>query len=267
MQPSGLSACSRERLANARFPCEWSALLVGQSAPTSGYAAEATNELNAGIAMCFAQINREGGSAGRSLAPRTLDDGYDPKRTVSNTLTLLDDPAVLALTAYRGTPNIEAAFSSIEQGGIALIGPQSGASSIYDRSQKLVFPSRASHRAEVEKIVNHGVTVGMQRVALLFTDSAFGTDVLDAARTSLADHRMEAVKEASYPRHADDVAPAVATIAAARPHMVLIAAAAGPAASFIKAARQQIPGCEFYALSSVSQASFAEAIASARSPP
>lgn len=236
-------------------------LVVGQSAPLTGDYAPATRELNAGLQLSLDRINAGGGIGGRRVELRSRDDGYVPQRTIENTRAFIESPDVVALAAYRGTPNIEACFDTLTAAGIALIGPQSGAASMYDPHHRLVFPARASYRAEVERIVSHASVIGFQRVGVLWVGSAFGADVRDAARASLKAHGMGLVVEASYPRTTADVQGAVTAIAGASPQTVIIAAAADGAEAFIKAMRQRLPSCTFYLVSNVSQANFSRNMA------
>jgi amino acid/amide ABC transporter substrate-binding protein, HAAT family (TC 3.A.1.4.-) len=53
-------------------------IVIGQSAPLTGPAAQLGIRLRMGIEAYFKQVNADGGVAGRSLKLVSLDDGYEP---------------------------------------------------------------------------------------------------------------------------------------------------------------------------------------------
>jgi len=89
-----------------------------------------------GIEAYFKQVNADGGVAGRSLKLVSLDDGYEPTRAVANTKTFIDGGDVFALLGYVGTPATLAAKPLIDQAGIPLIGPFTGATFMRGRPRR-----------------------------------------------------------------------------------------------------------------------------------
>jgi branched-chain amino acid transport system substrate-binding protein len=61
------------------------AIVLGQSAPLTGPAAQLGIQFREGAKLYFNQVNAKGGINGRTIELRTLDDGYEPEKTAANT--------------------------------------------------------------------------------------------------------------------------------------------------------------------------------------
>src|SRR5437773_9525727 len=108
----------------------------------------------------------------------SMDDGFDPKITPDVIQKLIVENNVFALLLSRGTPTNEAAIPVIEKYKVPLIGPSTGAMSMYEPPLKYLFPVRASYRSETFKIVDQLATMGIAKIAVVYTDDSFGKDGL-----------------------------------------------------------------------------------------
>jgi ABC-type branched-subunit amino acid transport system substrate-binding protein len=91
--------CSTSALAEPGIlPSE---IIIGQSAAFTGTPAEEVKQATAGAQLYFEHVNKNGGVAGRKIRLESLDDGFDPKRTVENTTKLLNVKNAFALFLYR----------------------------------------------------------------------------------------------------------------------------------------------------------------------
>ena len=84
-------------------------LTFGMTAALTGPAAELGKQMRAGVLAAFQEINAAGGIQGRPLQLASLDDGYEPTRTVPNMNQLVDVDNVLAIVGNVGTPTSIAA--------------------------------------------------------------------------------------------------------------------------------------------------------------
>jgi len=78
-------------------------ILVGNINPYSG-PASAYGAIGKAIGAYFDMVNAEGGVNGRKIKYITLDDGYNPARTVEQTRKLVEQEEVLLVFAPLGTP-------------------------------------------------------------------------------------------------------------------------------------------------------------------
>src|ERR1700689_5832216 len=79
-------------------------IVFGQVAALTGPAQDLGQGMRQGILAAFAEANRSGGVAGRTLERNSRDDGYEPEKTVDATKASLDEDKGFALIGAAGTP-------------------------------------------------------------------------------------------------------------------------------------------------------------------
>ena len=80
------------------------AVLFGQAAALEGPSSALGLRMRQGIVAAFTEVNAKGGVNGRKLQLISRDDGYDPDRSVAQTLRLIENDKVFALIGAVGTP-------------------------------------------------------------------------------------------------------------------------------------------------------------------
>ena len=65
-------------------------IVFGQVAALTGPAQDLGQGMRQGILAAFDEANRHGGIAGRTLELKSLDDGYEPEKTVAATKAIID---------------------------------------------------------------------------------------------------------------------------------------------------------------------------------
>src|SRR6266516_1472573 len=134
-------------------------IIIGQSAGFTGSVAGAVKEQTAGAKAYFDVVNAKGGVHGRKIVLESMDDGFDPKRTPDVIQKLIVEKKVFALFLSRGTPTNEAAIPVIEKYKVPLIGPSTGAMSMYEPPRKYLFPVRASYPRGTTKVEEAVATI------------------------------------------------------------------------------------------------------------
>src|SRR3989442_2424673 len=79
-------------------------IVLGQSVALTGPASQLGIQMRNGVSAYLDYVNAQGGLHGRKIELITLDDGYEPSRTVPNTKKLIHEHKVFALIGYVGTP-------------------------------------------------------------------------------------------------------------------------------------------------------------------
>lgn len=235
-------------------------ILIGQSAGFTGSVGGAVKEQKAGAMAYLEAVNANGGVHGRKIMLESVDDGFDAKKTAEVTRQLIEDKKVFALFLFRGTPNTEAAYPVAAKARVPLIAPSTGAQSMYSPPRKYLFPVRASYHSETTAIVNHLVSLGITKIAVMHDDGAFGKDVLAGVQKAMQEKKMAPSSVASYERGTLKVEPAVKQIAADNPQAVVIAAAVDSAPAFIAQMKAQDRSPMFFTLSNLSANSFVKAL-------
>ena len=232
-------------------------LVLGQSAPFTGPAAQLGIQYHSGARLYFDQLNAQGGIGGRSIVIRTLDDGYEPERCAENTRKLLSED-VFALFAYVGTPTSLAALPLATRAQVPFIAPFTGAMALREPLQKNVFHLRASYNDETALIVRQLTHLGLKKIAVFHQNDAYGQAGLDGVRLALAAQNLKPVATATVERNSVDVAKAVATLVAAAPDAVVQVSAYKSCAAFVRAARKAGYGGQFYNVSFVGTQALAD---------
>jgi len=200
-------------------------LLLGQSLPLKGPSGQLGREYRTGALAWFDDVNRRGGIHGRKISLISLDDQYEPQKTIANTQSLLTMPTLLALFGYVGTPTTQSILPLIEKEQIPLIAPLSGASLLRDTNLSMVFNFRASYHMEIEKIVDSLVRDARQNIAVVYQNDAFGRDGLVAAEAALKRHNLEPAVISTVERNSADTTEAYRAVKAAKPNGLIIVSA------------------------------------------
>ena len=157
-------------------------ILIGQTAGFTGTVAAGVKETTDGAKLLIDSINAKGGVNGQKIELISMDDKFDPKIAAANAKVLIEEKNVLALFLNRGTPHAEAIIPLLDQHGVPLVAPSTGAMSLHNPVRKHVFNVRATYQREAEKAVSHLHTLGVNRIAVVYADDSFGTDGLEGAR-------------------------------------------------------------------------------------
>lgn len=232
-------------------------IVLGQSAAFSGPSAQLGIQFNQGAKLFFDQLNAAGGVGKRMVEIRTLDDGYEPDRCAENTRKLLADD-VFALFGYVGTPTSLAAVPLFTQAKVPFFAPFTGAESLRQPFNRLVFHVRASYYDETALIVRQLVNLGVKKIAVFHQNDAYGKAGLDGVNKALAEHKLPLAGAATVERNSVDVAAAVEKLVAAKPDAVVQIAAYGASAAFVRAARKAGFGGTFYNVSFVGTQALAD---------
>ncbi len=232
-------------------------LVLGQSAPLTGPAAELGLQMHRGAKLYFDAVNAAGGVNGARIELRVLDDGYEPIRCKANTEKFIGD-GVLALFGYVGTPTCLAALPLVRDSGTPFFAPFTGAMSLREPQHRSVFHLRASYEDETGLIVKQLTSLGLKRIAVFRQNDSYGQAGLDGVVKALKSRELQPAAVATVERNSVDVAAAVQTIVAAKPDAVVQISAYKSCAAFIRAARKTGYGGTFYNVSFVGTQALAD---------
>lgn len=215
------------------------AILFGQAAALEGPSSALGQRLRHGIVAAFTEINAKGGVHGRKLQLISRDDGYDPDRSVAETLRLIDDDKVFALIGAVGTPTAMATIPITSARNVPFIGPFSGAGFLRNLELPNVVNIRASYAAETESLIKH-LTEDRRftRIGIFYQDDSFGRDGLAGVKNALAKRGLELAAEGTFERNTRAVGSAWRTLKRVEPEAIVMVGTYGPCAEFIKLAHR-----------------------------
>jgi branched-chain amino acid transport system substrate-binding protein len=159
---------------------------IGQTMPYSG-PASAYGTIGRAESAYFKMVNEEGGVHGRKIDLISLDDGYNPARTVQDVRKLVEEDHVAFLFNTLGTPSNMAIQKYLNQKKIPQLFVATGADHWGDYKQ---FPWtmgwQPSYQVEA-RIYAHYILEHKPdaKIAVLYQDDDFGQDYLTGLKEGL----------------------------------------------------------------------------------
>ncbi len=219
-------------------------IVLGMSAAFSGPSRALGTELYRGSMAYLGEINRQGGVNGNTLKLVAYDDGYDPSRTIQNTIRLIQDDHAFLLFNYVGTPTVTRVLPLIRhysEQNILLFFPFTGAEPHRQSPYAdFVFNLRASYRDETGGLVDHFAALGRKRIAVFYQADAYGRGGWEGVARALARHGLKISAEATYRRgdvFGSSYARQVEILRSADPDAVISVCSYAACAGFIREAR------------------------------
>lgn len=237
-------------------------ILFGQVAALSGPAQALGQDMREGLLAAFEEVNRAGGIGGRRLALKSVDDGYEPERTIVATKKIITEDKVFALVGPVGTPTSKAGQPIASAAKIPFIGPFTGAEFLRNPYNRYVVNIRSSYFQETEAWIEHLTKdLGISKIAILYQDDAFGLAGLEGVNRAMTKRNMALVATGSFRRNTEAVKSALLDIMKAEPEAVVTVGPYKPVAKFIKLARQVKLNAVFVAISFVGSDALAKELA------
>lgn len=235
-------------------------LLIGQTAGFSGAVAASVKETADGARLYIDAVNAKGGVGGQKIELISLDDKFDPKLAAENARKLIEEQHVVALFLTRGTPHNEAIAPLLDQHGVPLIAPSTGAMTLHQPLRKHIFNVRATYQREAEKAVTHLATIGINRIALVHVDDSFGQDGLAGAQKGMAAAQLTPVVLEKFDRTKPDFSKIAAAVASTQAQAVVLIASGGAVVDGIKAIRAAGSGAQVVTLSNNASGGFIKSL-------
>jgi ABC-type branched-subunit amino acid transport system substrate-binding protein len=212
-----------------------------------------------GILAAFDEANRAGGINGRKLELKSINDGYEPEKTIEAIKKILDEDKVFALIGPVGTPTSKVGQPIATEAKVPFIGPFTGAEFLRHPYNRYVVNVRSSYFQETEAWIEHLTKdLGISKIAILYQDDTFGLAGLDGVKLALAKRNMSLVASGTFKRNTTAVKSALLEIMKANPEAVVTVGPYKPIAEFIKLARQVKLNAVFVAISFVGSDALAQ---------
>ena len=235
-------------------------ILIGQTVGITGSAAATVAESMQGAALYIDSVNAKGGVGGQKVEVISLDDKFDPKLTLENTRTLIEQRGVIGMFMTRGTPHTQGIVPVLEQHGVPLVGPSTGAMVLHEPVSKYVFNVRATYQREVEKAITHLNTLGMKRIGVVHVDDTFGADGLAGALIGFKANNIEALFIEKFDRAKPDYAAIAPRVSQKQPQAVIFIGTGAAVVDGIKALRTAGVSGQIVTLSNNASGGFVKAL-------
>ena len=235
-------------------------VVFGQSCALEGLNQASGVGMRLGLLAAFKEVNDQGGVHGRTIELKTLDDGYEPEKTIENTLHLIEVEDVFSLIGAVGTPTSRAAVPLAESHRVPYVGPQTGAAFLRVNNPYVVN-LRASYAQETEEMVAFLTQEGgTEKIAILYQDDSFGRAGYNGAKAAMERRGLRLLAAGVYRRNSLDVRTAVLDIRDCNPDAIIMIGSYQPSAEFIKWSRKIGMDALFINISFVNSNALAKAL-------
>jgi branched-chain amino acid transport system substrate-binding protein len=235
-------------------------VVIGSSVSASGPLGPLGAGIRDGAAAYFNRVNQQGGVAGRKIRFVALDDAYVVDRTVANVNKLINEDKVFALLGNTGTPNVMAAIPIVTAAKVPLFGPFTGAEEIRKDFNRYLFTVTASYAEEMEKVIEHITTFGINQIAVVYLNNGFGKSGLAGVERAMEKRNLKVMGTAPVEADSSDVKAAVDVMARLQPQVIIMATAGKVSADYIKEHKARSLNTQFYCLSVTSNAQLSGAL-------
>ena len=216
----------------------WAQIRIGQPSGFTGAVAAGVKENTDGARLYLDTVNAKGGINGQKLELLSVDDQFDPKKTVAAATELLDKQGVVALFLNRGTPHAEALLPLLAERKVPLVAPSTGAMVLHQPVNPWVFNVRAPYQREAARAVEHLAGLGISRIAVLQTDDSFGADAAMGANAGFDKVGQKPLWLEKFPRDKPDFTALAQKVKVSDAQAVLFLGSAGSVASGTRALRE-----------------------------
>ena len=235
-------------------------LLIGQTAGFSGPVAAGVKETSDGALLWLDKINATGGVHGQKIELLQMDDKFEPPLAKANAKVLIEQKNVLALFLNRGTPHTEGIIPLLEEHGLALVAPSTGAMVLHNPVRRNVFNVRATYQREAEKSVSHLHTLGITRIAVVHADDSFGLDGLEGASKGFAKAGFQPVAVIKADRAKPDYKAIIPAITGKEAQAVVWIASGSAVVEGVKALRAAKSAAQVVTLSNNASSGFIKSL-------
>lgn len=144
----------------------WAQIRIGQPSGFTGSVAAGVKENTEGAKLYLEAVNARGGVNGQKIELLSVDDAFDPKKTVEVARELIVQQKVMALFLNRGTPHAQALLPLLAEHQVPLVAPSTGAMAPHQPVNPWVFNVRATYQREAAKAIEHLASIGITRIAV-----------------------------------------------------------------------------------------------------
>ena len=173
-------------------------ILVGMHTDLSGPASMIGKQSVDGANMRFDEFNQLGGAHGRMIKLIVEDHQYTVPRAVQASNKLLRKDKVAFMLGSLGTPMNNAVMTDQLSMNVPNLFPLTAARSMFDPFHELKFTSGSTYYDQIRTGIKYLVDQnGRNKVCVLYEDTDYGQEILDAAIDQLDEMNMSLIEKAS----------------------------------------------------------------------
>ena len=233
-------------------------ITIGASAVLTGPLGPQTIEYGQGSNLYFDSVNAKGGVNGRKVVYKTIDDGFDPAKALTNTQKLIQEDKVFLIFQNTGTAQTAAILPLITETKTIVFGSITGASLFRDKFNPLIFNVRASYASEARATIRQFIQIGVKKVAVFYQDDGLGNSISNEMKKAAKELNFELVDFVKLDPKNPDFKAAAAQIEKIAPQALVLASAGKTFTDTINAVYETSARPSFYGFSVVNHTSVAK---------
>lgn len=244
----GLATTARQVSAQNSLPD----IVVGQTADLKGPLHDQVLAFNEGALLAFADINSRGGLFGRRLRLVTLGDDGVPERALGNAQSLINDHHAQIFFGCVGSNTTQALEPLLRETGIPAFAGFAVTDSVRQKCRGAAYFMRATYGREIEQLVQHLTTIGVNRIGLVTLAGPIGEEIHKLMADALATRKLEIAVSTPVLADGSNIADAARKLLALQPQAVVMFINGQLAADLMEDAPRIGLQSSFYGLSIVS---------------
>jgi ABC-type branched-subunit amino acid transport system substrate-binding protein len=160
-------------------------IVVGHVAPYTVLPVPDASQLNQGMRACFAQVNAEGGLGGRRISLFEVDDTYSAEGFDKAFKQAMQRKPV-ALLSPVGSVALGHMLETrmLDRADVVILNAIPGAEALRNPGHPKLFHIRAGDRQQIERVVQHVVTLGIGKLVVLYQNIVMGTSGVVMAKAA-----------------------------------------------------------------------------------
>jgi branched-chain amino acid transport system substrate-binding protein len=186
----------------------------------------------------FKSVNEKGGIKGWKINYVTLDDGYDPARSVAVVRRLVEEDHIFALVAAVGTATNVAVIPYAKESGLAMIGPIGGASAFF--AEPNIFPLLPDYGWSAASNAEFAINdLKLKKVALLWENDELGRSAKRGFDLFMDANKIAPAESVPFEVKTTDFTPHIRRVANSEAQAAILFGSNANLAAALKAADRQ----------------------------
>jgi branched-chain amino acid transport system substrate-binding protein len=150
-------------------------IVIGQIAPIGVATTPEAQQLHDGTKACVDQVNRQGGVRGRKLQFFAIDDELRPPLVTEKfQQAMARKPIALVNVMGSAVLGTLLATKALDTHDVVIVGAIPGAEAFRQPGHERLFHIRSGDKAQLERVLLHSKTLGVQRIHVIYQDAGVG---------------------------------------------------------------------------------------------
>lgn len=210
--------------------------LIGTIFPLTGVTADTGEKATIGAEVALEEINASGGVLGRCVTLIPKDEANDPTKAAQAASELIDQDEVAAIVGPAGSGPTGAIAPIATDAGVPYVAYSALALPRADAPYG--FTVQVTSNLIGPSFIDYAERVGWESLAIIATNTTFGTSVADAVEASAAEAGIEITAVEVHESGAIDLGPQMRALRDSEPDAVIVASFGGDAIVALKAREQ-----------------------------